>query len=434
MTTYSWTGPNLYTSNSQSPVVSANATVLMAGNYILTVTDASGCIGLPVTTSVIVNAAPVATAGNNGPVCEGTTLSLTGGPIGMTTYSWTGPNLYTSNSQSPVVSANATLLMAGNYILTVTDASGCIGLPVTTSVIVNASPVATAGNNGPVCQGTTLSLTGGPLGMTTYSWTGPNLYTSNSQSPVVSANSTLLMAGNYILTVTDASGCIGLPVTTSVIVNNCSGVDLSILNTVDNTTPLIGRKVVFTVVATNNGPGNATGVTVSDLLESGYTYDSSTATTGTYNPTTGTWTIGNLADGATPTITITATVNPAGSYSSTATVTGNEPDPDISNNTSTTITYPADFFIPEGFSPNGDGINDLFIIRGIFYFPENSIVIFNRWGNKVYEADPYINTWDGRSIRGLRVGGDELPTGTYFYVLDLGDGTPVFKGTIYLNR
>lgn len=93
-----------------------------------------------------------------------------------------------------------------------------------------------------------------------------------------------------------------------------------------------------------------------------------------------------------------------------------------------------DFFIPEGFSPNGDGTNDQFVIRGISYYPNNSIIIYNRWGNKIFEANPYKNTWDGRSAFGLRVGGDELPIGTYFYVLDLKNETTVYRGTIYLNR
>jgi len=93
-----------------------------------------------------------------------------------------------------------------------------------------------------------------------------------------------------------------------------------------------------------------------------------------------------------------------------------------------------DFFIPEGFSPNEDFINDLFVIRGIANYPNNKFVIYNRWGNKVFEASPYKNTWDGRCMYGFRIGGDELPVGTYFYLLDLGNNTPIFKGTIYLNR
>ncbi|OFY19956.1 MAG: hypothetical protein A2W98_13300 [Bacteroidetes bacterium GWF2_33_38] len=93
-----------------------------------------------------------------------------------------------------------------------------------------------------------------------------------------------------------------------------------------------------------------------------------------------------------------------------------------------------DFYIPEGFSPNGDNINDLFVITGIENFTSNKFVIFNRWGNKVFEANNYQNTWDGKSTLGITIGGDELPVATYFYVLDLGDGSDVYKGTIYLNR
>ncbi len=94
----------------------------------------------------------------------------------------------------------------------------------------------------------------------------------------------------------------------------------------------------------------------------------------------------------------------------------------------------ADFNIPEGFSPNGDGINDLFVIKGIDHYPDNSIVIFNRWGDKIFEASPYENTWDGKCTVGFRAGGDQLPIGTYFYLLNLGDGSEIIKGTIYLNK
>ena len=93
-----------------------------------------------------------------------------------------------------------------------------------------------------------------------------------------------------------------------------------------------------------------------------------------------------------------------------------------------------DFNIPEGFSPNADGINDFFVIRGIDHYPKNKIVFFNRWGDKVFDANPYKNSWDGKATKGLHIGADDLLIGTYFYVLDLGDGSPVFKGTIYLNR
>ena len=215
MTTYSWTGPNAFTSLLQNPTISANATLAMAGVYTLTVTNTSGCTNTA-TATVIVNVLPVATASNNGPVCVGSALSLTGGPAGMTTYSWTGPNGFTSLLQNPTVGANATLAMAGVYTLTVTNASGCISA-TTTTVTVNALSIATVSNNGPVCAGSALNLTGGPAGMTTYSWTGPNGFTSLLQSPAVSANTTLAMAGVYTLSVTNAPGCTNTASTTVVV-------------------------------------------------------------------------------------------------------------------------------------------------------------------------------------------------------------------------
>jgi len=109
----------------------------------------------------------------------------------------------------------------------------------------------------------------------------------------------------------------------------------------------------------------------------------------------------------------------------------------VSNTSSVEVTVNScvkDFFIPEGFSPNGDGINDLFVIRGIEYYPDNTFEIFNRWGEKVFTTEHYKSLWNGKTTLGLRVGGDDLPISTYFYILNLGEGIPVHKGTIYLNR
>jgi gliding motility-associated-like protein len=100
---------------------------------------------------------------------------------------------------------------------------------------------------------------------------------------------------------------------------------------------------------------------------------------------------------------------------------------------------PCDFeeavFVPESFSPNGDGVNDAFVIPGIEGYPGNTIVIFNRWGGKVFEAAGYNNAsvvWDGSSPDALISG--NAPAGTYFYVLELGDGQEALTGYIYLNR
>ena len=90
--------------------------------------------------------------------------------------------------------------------------------------------------------------------------------------------------------------------------------------------------------------------------------------------------------------------------------------------------------IPAGFSPNGDGVNDLYIIRGISNYPNNVLTIFNRWGNKCFEAAPYQNDWKGDNQFGITIGGDELPIGTYFYIFDLGNGSEALTGYIYISK
>jgi gliding motility-associated-like protein len=92
-----------------------------------------------------------------------------------------------------------------------------------------------------------------------------------------------------------------------------------------------------------------------------------------------------------------------------------------------------DLILPQGISPNGDGVNDTFEIIGLEDFPNNTLAIFNRWGHRVFRASQYQNDWDGRSHSAMTIGDALLPKGTYFYVLDLGNGQFV-KGYVYLNR
>jgi len=88
-------------------------------------------------------------------------------------------------------------------------------------------------------------------------------------------------------------------------------------------------------------------------------------------------------------------------------------------------------FIPSAFTPNGDGVNDFWVVPGIEKFPNNEVYIYNRWGDLVYEAIPYENGWEGQTNKGI-AGGKKMVDGTYYYVLKTNGGDPL-KGTIELK-
>jgi gliding motility-associated-like protein len=91
------------------------------------------------------------------------------------------------------------------------------------------------------------------------------------------------------------------------------------------------------------------------------------------------------------------------------------------------------FRIPEGFSPDGDGINDRFEIIGIEIFNQVKIRIYNRWGNLVYQSERYQNDWDGKSNASMAIG-STLPTGTYYYTIEIVDTKEKFSGNVFLKR
>ncbi|MGL6298093.1 MAG: hypothetical protein ACRC1M_02890, partial [Methanobacteriaceae archaeon] len=114
-------------------------------------------------------------------------------------------------------------------------------------------------------------------------------------------------------------------------------VDLAVVKTVDNSNPLVGQNITFSIAVKNNGPNNATNVYVFDALANGLIYINSTGTKGTYNNVTGSWFVGNLSTGETVYLNITTLTNSSGNISNTALVIGNEIDL-ISTNDKSTVT------------------------------------------------------------------------------------------------
>ena len=91
--------------------------------------------------------------------------------------------------------------------------------------------------------------------------------------------------------------------------------------------------------------------------------------------------------------------------------------------------------IPEGFSPNGDGINDRFVIPDIATtYPNYTIEVYNRWGNVVFKGNASTPDWDGFANQSGTLGNDVLPVGVYFYILNYNDGqTSPVQGKLYLS-
>jgi gliding motility-associated-like protein len=96
-----------------------------------------------------------------------------------------------------------------------------------------------------------------------------------------------------------------------------------------------------------------------------------------------------------------------------------------------------DVIIPDGFSPNNDGINDTFEIPNLaVIYPNYKLEIYNRYGSLIYTGNRNKENWDGTTTDGgLNLGDKLLPTGVYFYILNFNDGTrKAIQGRLYLNR
>lgn len=170
------------------------------------VTSSNGCSAASSGITNIVIPMPVITASNNGPLCEGSPLLLTGSPSFMTSYSWTGPNGFTSSLQNPQVSPAATTFMSGIYTLTVTTSNGCVGTD-TTHVAVYETPLSNAGSGGTECD-LDFELNAVPS-VGTGLWSlvaGPGLPTFTPDPTAPNATVTVSAYGTYVFRWTETNG------------------------------------------------------------------------------------------------------------------------------------------------------------------------------------------------------------------------------------
>jgi gliding motility-associated-like protein len=225
---YSWTGPNGFSSALQNPIIN-NSTTAMSGDYTVTMTLPNGCVATS-TVNVVINQTPDTPAPqSNSPICEGNAINLTTATVPNATYSWGGAGITPALStlQNPSI-PNSTIAMSGLYQVTAT-VNGCTSAAGTVTVEVFAVPEepVIAANFNPICSGQdlVLSITSPllpPQGVT-YNWTGPNGFTSNAASPTISSIS-LNQAGNYTVFF-DLGGCISPVGSLAIAVSDAPNVD-----------------------------------------------------------------------------------------------------------------------------------------------------------------------------------------------------------------
>jgi gliding motility-associated-like protein len=324
--------------NSSTGLINLSAST--AGTYTVTNTipASGGCPSISATSTITIVAMPVVTV-NSPSICLGQTATLTAG--GATTYSWSTTATTTSINVTPPVGTTT-------YTVTGTT-SGCTATIIAT-VTVNSLPTA-SGTGSTVCSGSTINLSSAGGG--TYSWAGPNSFTSTSQNPNISP-ATVTDAGTYTVTVSNGI---------------CT--DTAMVTVVVNPAPAIVTTGNATIMLGSSTPLTASG-----------------GTTYTWGPSTGLNCTGCSNPIATPTQTTTYCVlvsNGTCSDSSCVTVNVEMPCPNVT-----------ELEVPDAFSPNGDGINDLFIIQGwSACMKEFKIFIYDRWGEKVFESEDADFNWDG---------------------------------------
>ncbi|MDQ3109322.1 MAG: choice-of-anchor L domain-containing protein [Bacteroidota bacterium] len=448
--TYSWSGPANFSSTSE------DISGLGAGVYVVTITDANGCmvsdsINVTQPAPMVIttmksdyNGFNIACAGGNSGSID---VTVIGGTPGYT-YTWNGPNGYTSGS------GDISGLYAGNYTLTVTDANGC-AVSIEDSLTEPSRMLALFTSLDANC-----STADGIIAMDILGGTGTYscLWSTGATQTMISG----LTAGSYIVTITDGNGCTMVDTAyvgsasylaaTYVVTNpTCSATDGAIMITITN------GNAPFTYAWSNGGTGSS----ISDLSGGSYSFtvtdSSGCAITDTIQVTAAApivpvvtgfvYTNGhNISSigGNDGSIDLEVT---GGSAPYTYEWSTGATTEDISGLSSgqysvividsagcsaevfITLTEPIDLLMPTGFSPNGDGSNDYFVVQGLDNFATNHIEIYNRWGNVVYETDNYNNKWQGVSNRG-----DALPDGTYFVILEVNGGDIKLNSYVDLRR
>src|SRR5690554_4172801 len=336
--------------------------------------------------------------------------------------------------------ANTDALVSGTYYGVLVSPEGCessVRLEVVVTVNEGGPTNLTTDHIGEVCLDTVITYVT-DAGQSNYQWEvlgGQIVSGGTTQDNFVDVLWSEV-GSNYVAVSYDPSnGCyVGdtAMLTQDVVV--CADIDIT--KEADNMTPMIGENVTFTITVRNSGPNNFEDVVVSEEIQSGFLFISAEATHGDYNPLTGEWQIDVLPANETAILTIVVQVQRDGDYVNEVRVTNSTPiDKDPSNNEAIVVLEPICLFVFNEFSPNGDGINETLVISCIEKYPNNEIKIFEKYGSLVFKQKGYENNWNGvATVGGVSRKGEVLPADTYYYVLDLGDGSKAKTGWLFIIK
>ncbi|MBA2613207.1 MAG: gliding motility-associated C-terminal domain-containing protein [Bacteroidetes bacterium] len=434
-----------------SPTGTSGNTLLITPSvtttYTVTGSNIFGCTNTAVTL-VTVNPTPtITTIASSTVACLGNSVTLTSS--GALNYI-----LNPGASTGSVVVVSPTINTT--YTITGLNGFGCVGSN-TVTINVNTDPVLTVSSSSSVaCNGASLALSA--MGATNYTWMPGSLTGSLVFATVTNTSGTYTVLG-------EAGGCFGTSTLTVLVIDCRSFIGVT---KVASKPVLVNNSfynVTFTITAVNASSLNVTNVLLNENLSIAFPYPSSFSVVSQpvitsqnsglsvhplfdgvsqislTSPTTSTL-LANKRD----TLVFTVRIDPKGYFgpfknsvigfadvlnSITVSDSSNngfawDPDNDGDPTNNDTITIinlpPIDLFIPDGFTPNGDGKNDLFFIKGL-NGRSIKLTIFNRWGNKVYEKSDYDNSWNGFvNATGLVLGNNKVPAATYYYIIEFLDG------------
>ncbi|MGZ3931328.1 MAG: T9SS type B sorting domain-containing protein, partial [Bacteroidia bacterium] len=456
---YSWNGPGGYSSAAQNPSI-ANAMPANSGIYTVTAFFTAGTLTCNIQNSVPVTVNPKVnfTLTPIPNVCDKGTISVNGPAAVAATYTWTGPNNYTSYSQNLTI-PNASTVMSGIYSLSVTMAGGCVtGDNVTVNVLPPLSfsivPI-----NRSMCQGDTVTLRAqamGSSGIYNYTWTpqidlgfvngpytiaGPSVTTqyavvaSDAACPsvTISANVTVSVhplpkpnaSGNKIsgcspLTVNLNSGSVPSSVnTTWQFGNNLTGFG-------DTITYSFLSPGIYSITVNLEDANGCKSTNKLPFVISVYPHPQADFTWNPYDPTliepyvnfTSSYVNGPItkyfwffADTSTYQDDMSGVKDPTHEFSAVGLYPVTLVETNVYGCTDTitkVLTLSEDFtmYIPNTFTPNGDGINDQFMPKGMGFRPESfEMLIFDRWGTLIFKTNDIYKGWDG-TVKGALVQND----------------------------